>query len=144
MGHHQEHFCKFKCRCDSSYTGAAGRESDHGSALLRYETSVQDKPSPGQRTEPLHYAHARTFSSHWHGVRQNFRRRGFIRGFSFFLIFRPILIPWFWILLFSNIFRREEIEVCIFWWNQCNQILNISNPVKNQIQTKNMFPLLSN
>ena len=76
-------------------------------------------------------------NSHWHGVRQNFRRRGFIRGFSFFLIFRPILIPWFWILLFLNIFRREEIEFCIFWWNQCNQIFNISNPVTNHILTKN-------
>ena len=78
-----------------------------------------------------------SMDSHWHGVRQNFRRRGFIRGFAFFLIFRPILIPWFWILLFSNIFWREEIEVCIFWWNQCNQIFNISNPVKNQILMKN-------
>ena len=43
----------------------------------------------------------------------------------------------FWYYLSMYIFRREEIEVCIFWWNQCNQIFNISNPVKYQILTKN-------
>ena len=60
-----------------------------------------------------------------------------VRVYSFFQFFVQSSSRGFAYCLSMYIFRRGEIEVCIFRSNQCNQIFSISNLIKNQISTKN-------